>query len=315
MGSWHRRPIFGLLILILAARGGCNGNGYAQAANSEGNGGASKAEVSDLQLKYAVFAKLYARLMNGEPAAELEDTIPHFARNLRIAAEVSRAYWTDSTPFDELAQAYILPARVMDSLGIRHEMTADVMHVPAGTMHTYGYLFAQLPTPYGLKGKRWIESRLDERLGLAPGMFGPFARKGEFASNVTSVLMQLIGNEVKLKHAAKLRPKVRVLGRIEQRVKWKTKEGGTVAASVFTHLLELQSPEGLETADANLLIYEVLMGGRHRLVTAFPVDPTLAHSLMGTKPSVAAEFKPRFNLYIDPTWIVIEQVNEGFSAP
>jgi hypothetical protein len=261
---------------------------------------------------YETYAKLHERLVNGATAAMLEDMLPGLAGNLKTANEVSVKYWTDSTPYDELAKSYILPDQVMDALGIRRETMGGVVHVPAGVMHTYGYLFSQLKTAYGFKGKRWIESRLDERLGLPAESFSPVAPRGEFTSNVTSVLFQLIGVKAKLPRAAKLKPAAKVAGRVEQRVTWKTPEGKTEKASVSTYLVALKPLDGFETSDAYLLIYEAASHGEHRLVTAFPVDGKFAEMIMKTPASSNPAFKPRFNLYIDPSWKVVAQESAGF---
>lgn len=273
---------------------------------------AAAAPPSRPQPTYELFAELHARLMNGESAARLEDVLPRLTRNLRIADEVSREHWSESTPFDELAKDYVLPERVAEALGIRQATTDGVVHAPAGTMHTYGYLFSQLRTAYGLKSRRWIESRLDERLGLAAGTFGPFAPQGEFASNVTSALLELIGRPARLAHAARLKPRAKRLGSVEQRVTWRRGEGSLVEAVIRTHLVELGPLKDLVTSDTHLLIYEIRRGGRHRLVTAFPVDREFAGSIMAAAPAADAAFKPRFNLYIDPTWTVVEHRSDGF---
>src|SRR3569832_2946383 len=123
------------------------------------------ARPASAKMGYDMYAKLDERLSAGATAQALEDELPGLAKNLQTAKEVSAKYWTDSTIFDELAKENILPDKILNGLGIRHESTGGVVHVPAGMMHTYGYLFSQLKTAYGLKGKRWIESRVDERLG------------------------------------------------------------------------------------------------------------------------------------------------------
>lgn len=262
---------------------------------------------------YQTYAKLYARMMGGETAAQLEDVLPALSKNLTTAGEVSAKYWTDCTPFDELAKAAILPDKVMDALGISHTTTGGVVHAPAGIMHTYGYMFSQLQTAYGLKGKRWIESRLDERLGLPAGTFSPLTPQGEFTSNVTAALMELIGAKIALPRAVKfIKASAKVVGHVEQRVRWKTAKGRTETASVFTHLVELKPLEGFETTDAYLLIYSTLQNRRRRLVTAFPVDRKFADGLMKTPPAKSAAFSPRFNLYVDPGWKTVLQDNLGF---
>jgi hypothetical protein len=261
---------------------------------------------------YETYAKLYDRLMNGATAVGLEDVLPGLSRHLKTANEVSVKYWTDSTPYDELAKAAILPDAALDGLGIRHESTDGVVHTPAGIMHTYGYLFSQLETAYGLKGKRWVESRLDERLGLPAGTFGPLAPRGEFASNVTSALLTLVGEKESLPSAAKLKLKAKPAGFVEQTVEWKTPDGKTEKASVFTHLVRLSPLADFETTDAYLLIYSVVSGGKRRLVTAFPVDAGFAGAIMKTPAGKSAAFVPRFNLYVDPAWKAVAQDNRGY---
>lgn len=270
--------------------------------------------VASPKLGYETFARLHARLLAGETAARLEDELPRLRRNLAIAERVSAKYWTDCTVFDELAKAEILPEKAMKGLGIRRDVTGGVIHAPAGVMHTYGYLFSQLKTAYGLKGKRWLESRLDERLGLPPGAFSPLAPEGEFAANLTSVLLQVIGAPARVSRAASLETPQRTLGRVEQRVTWKTPAGETVKASVFTHLAPLMPLPGFDDPDHFLLIHEVLRDGEHRFTTAFPVNKAFADSIIAVKPGTEPVFKPRFNLYVDPSWAVVAHENLGWRA-
>jgi hypothetical protein len=251
-------------------------------------------------------------LLSGATVESLEDVLPGLSGNLKTAKEISAKYWTDSTPFDEVAKAYILPDNVLQALGIRHETTGGVVHVPAGMMHTYGYLFSQLVTPYGLKGKRWVESRLDERLGLPAGMFGPLAPQGEFSSNVTAAFLKLVGERPSIPSAAKLKLKAKAEGSVEQKITWTTPDGKTEKASVFTHLVPLKPLPGFESADSQLLIYSIVRDGRRLLVTGFPVDDKFAESILKTPAGKSASFKPRFNLYIDPAWTVVAAETRGF---
>jgi 2'-5' RNA ligase len=261
---------------------------------------------------YAFFAGLYQRLAAGETAAALEDRLPGLEARLRAAAAVSREHWTDSTTFDELAKQPILPPVVIDALLIPRETTAGVEHASAGAMHTYGYLFSQVRTAFGLKGKRWLESRLDERLGLPAGAFGPVPSRGEFTANVTAALLSLIGRPEAVPGAAKDLPDALTSGRVDQDVTWRKPDGKKVRMTVSTHLVPLKPLAGLETKDVALLIYEVKSGGRHRLVTAFPIEEGFAASIRATPPSTEAAFKPRFNLYVDPSWVVVSQRGSGF---
>jgi hypothetical protein len=266
------------------------------------------------KIDYETFARLHARLMDKDDAKGLEDELPGLSANIGAANGVSAKYWTDCTIFDELAKAEILEEKAMKALGIRREAAGGVIHAPAGAMHTYGYLFSQLPTAYGLKGKRWIESRLDERLGLPAGTFSPLAREGEFAANLTSALLHSIGAPEKVARAAKRAPAAKALGHVEQRVEWRTPDGKTVKASVFTHLVPLLPLAGFKSSDDYLLIYEVLRDGRHRFTTAFPVGQGFADGILNMKPGAEPVFKPRFNLFVDPAWTVSAQENLGWRA-
>lgn len=270
-------------------------------------------KTAPAKLDYATFAALHARLLDKATAKDLEGSLPKLTRNLKNAAAVSEAHWTDCTVFDELAKADILDEKVMKGLGIRREVTGGVAHAPAGLMHTYGYLFSQLQTAYGLKGKRWIESRLDERLGLRAGVFSPLTKDGEFAANLTSVLLQTIGAPAKVAGAAKLQPILQSIGHVEQRVTWKTPKG-EVKAKVLTHLVRLTPLADMTTTDEYLLVYAVERDGKVRLTTAFPVGKGFADGVTATKPDAEAAFKPRFNLFVDPAWTVAAQENLGWKA-
>jgi hypothetical protein len=261
---------------------------------------------------YETYANLFNRLSSGATVESLEDVLPGLSANLKTAKAISAKYWTDSTPFDEIAKAYILPDNVLDGLGIRHETTGGVVHVPAGMMHTYGYLFSQLETPYGRKGKRWIESRIDERLGLPAGTFSPVPPQGEFSSNVTAAFLKLVGERPSISSAAKLKLKAKAAGSLEQKIKWTTQDGKTEKASVFTHLIPLKPLPGFETTDSQLLIYSIVRDGRRLLVTGFPVGDQFAESIIKTPAGKIASFMPRFNLYIDPAWKVVSAETRGF---
>lgn len=265
-------------------------------------------------LDYAAFARLHARLLGHETARGLEDTLPHLRRDLAVARKTSARWWTDCVIFDELAKAEILDETVMTGLGIRRDVTGGVAHAPAGVMHTYGYLFSQLRTAYGLKGKRWLESRLDERLGLPAGTFSPMPPDGEFLANVTAALLELIGAPAKVARAARVHVAAKAAGRVEQKVTWKTPVGKSVAATVSTYLVPLAPLPGLETTDEFLLIYEVYSDGRHHLTTAFPIGRAFADKIMSAKPDQERAFQPRYNLFVDPSWTVASQENLGWRA-
>lgn len=261
---------------------------------------------------YATYAALFSRLMQGQTAAQLQDVLPGLSQRLRIAAEVSRKHWTDSNLLDANTKSAILPPKAMQGLDIPLRVTAGIPHAPAGMMHTYGYLFSQLQTPYGLKGRRWIEARIDERLGLPAGTFSPEPPAGEFTSNLTAVLYRLIGVAGAPSTAAALEPAATPLGRLEEDVTWETPEGRRVSASVRTHLFDMPSILGAAEDGEPLLIYEVVRGGRHLIVTAFTAGGGTAGFIRSAKPADDDAFKPLYNLYVDPRWRVVARHSSGF---
>jgi hypothetical protein len=243
------------------------------------------------------YAVLHGRLLAGETAADLEDALPGLAKKLAAARAVSASDWTDSLVRDELAGGDILPGEVLVGLGIPVAVSSGVAHVPAGVMHTYGYLFSQLKTAYGLKGRRWTHSYLDARLGLPLGTFSPRPPRGEFLANVTKALRDLVKNGAG--------------GRVEEEVLWRTPAGTDVRGLVRTWLFPLKPFPGLEK-ETHLLVYELETGGRSRLVTAFPVSRDFAAGLEGSLPERGTGFVPRFNLFVDPAWRVVSRESRGF---
>lgn len=277
--------------------------------------------------RYAFFAELFGKLSKGTTLSEIEKWVPNLSKNIEIARAVSKAYWTDSVDFDELAKAEIVPPNILKALDIPFAMSGSVIHVPAGVMHTYGYVFSQLQTSFGLKGKRWIGSRIDERLGLPAGSFSPFASKGEFLSNLTFALWKLIPG-ISISHPlipiVKVSPAVKRLapeigpmlfkGQVIEEVSWKT-NNGEKKGRVLTSLLELRPLKGFSSTDVMLLVYGLEIDGVHRFTTAFPIDQKFADSFISAKSSAPGQppsFKPRFNLYIDPSWRVTAYSSQGF---
>lgn len=267
--------------------------------------------VTSAEKRYALFRQLHGELESSGSAAKLEKEIPRISASLRVAARVSSAHWSDSTPFDEKAKAYVLSEKVMTALGLKPEKDGEVVHVSAGLIHSYGYLFSQLQTAFGLKGKRWLESRLDERLGLPPGAFSPFVTEGEFLSNLTYTLDRIVGEKPSVlvaKHASTVLKKkadalaksgeLKPTGVLSEQITWRDAAGKEQRGLVQTHLVSLRSIAGFETKDSSLLLYSVDFGKGRKWVTAFPIEEGFAQSIRTTPTGESAQFTPRFNLYV-----------------
>lgn len=246
--------------------------------------------------RYEFYAELFKKVDSGKGMQELNAAIPGFGKNIAAAIKVSQSRWADSVNYDELAKAEIVPVSMLKKMGIPFYTDEGIVHVTAGAMHTYGYVLSQLKTAYGLKGKRWIESRIDERLGLPAGTFSPFAKEGEFLTNLTAKL-DLLGGE----HA------------LIENVKWKNDKNEEQSAAIETAFVRLKPIAGYETTDTTLLIYRLKCNWKTgvQLVTAFPVnDAFVAGVKDGSKKLTAENFKARYNLYINPKWKVSGYSND-----
>ena len=98
--------------------------------------------------------------------------VPRIARQLEVDAGRSRclAAWGTSANFDENARDTIVEPAILDEIGRRSGVAirdGEVCH--AGLLHTYGYLFSTLETPYGFKRERWLQSTIERGLQFETG--------------------------------------------------------------------------------------------------------------------------------------------------
>lgn len=243
----------------------------------------------------------------------LERRMPGFSRRFEKAHHPELlACWAHSSPIDANAHGEILPEATRARLGMTTAYLSETRpFVHAGLMHSYGYLFSTLQTPYGLKGKRWVESRIDERLGLAAGTLAPVpVEGGEFLHNLTWLLYHLTGDweaippALQGRIAGEISPSLgrkedfpRPEGVVEEKVAYENGEHLVVR----THFFPLAPLADYETRDASLLVYSVVYPGSEipRLVTAFPVDAGFVARVLDPN-APAVEFVSRYNLVLDP---------------
>ncbi len=247
-------------------------------------------DTKDSTKLYDFYKQLYSKVEQSKGKASIDKEIPKFSKNIKKALEVSKKNWSDSVIYDELAKENILPKEILKKLGIPFKTTKDVLHVPAGVMHTYGYLFSQLETKYGKKSKRWIESRIDERMGLPAGTFSPNPPKGEFLENLTKELYRAVAGE---------NPKAPQVGFIEEEVNYTNGK----SVRVLTHFIQLLDLE--DQKNEKLLVYQIQYKNKPAwFVTAFPVNELFFGEVKNSKAHDIEIFKPRYNWYVDPTYKV-----------
>lgn len=101
--------------------------------------------------------------------------------------------WGNSTLIDSNVEGPVIDEtvlrRLLDAAGLGGAM--DVLN--AGLAHTYAYLLADVPTPYGYKRDRWLDGRLQCILGTERGRLLPVARVDTLLANVTAALDAHLG--------------------------------------------------------------------------------------------------------------------------
>ncbi|MBC7427814.1 MAG: hypothetical protein H7336_04320 [Bacteriovorax sp.] len=209
-------------------------------------------------------------------------------------------FWGKSMNFDSGASKQIVDTEIIKELQSLFSIKNDNKIVHAGIMHTYGYLFSTIDTPYGYKRKRWISPTLNKGFNLAGNSLSPDTLEGGLLSNVTYftgmlaladktqlALLKNVSNEVFTYDYSKLS-----VERLEESTKDYT---------IVTSLVKL--PNKVDNDDNEyLLIYSV---DDHRvqkelLITAFPIN-TDAYKKIVAPESLGANQKItlRYNAYLD----------------
>lgn len=100
--------------------------------------------------------------------------------------------WGLSRNYDEIAEGEIVREPIVRMIGMLCGESLHDQTFNAGYLHTYGYLFSTLPTPYGLKRDRWIRPQLDDRLGFREATIRIHPRRGSLLMNLTWLLGSLV---------------------------------------------------------------------------------------------------------------------------
>ncbi len=182
---------------------------------------------------------------------------------VRHSPELAPA-WGRSYNRDENAPSPIVAFPILRLLKRITGLPATDLQAHAGLLHTYGYLFSNLETPYGRKRARWLNPDLERALRLPPGTLGPRPPSGTLLGNLTVVLRQLLGlSAISPELAVPLRrwkgpPKhPRIIEKVGDRELW----------TDFIPLRKARTP-----ATPCLLIYASAACGEVTLLTAFPVS-------------------------------------------
>jgi len=219
--------------------------------------------------------------------------------------------WGRSANFDDNAQETIVDPAIVRAVG---EIAGVPMHgrnVHAGLLHTYGYLFSLIDTPYGAKRDRWILEHLENGFGLSPKLLSDTPAEGTLLANVTWFFGQFAFRDdatrlrrlrQAVSHAAGelveydfTAPPVR---RIVEVVRTPTTGR---AVRIFTDLVAFPHPPKSSAADHTLLVYSLQNGVRSpsKLITGFSLRQEAVDELLGAIPRHgSAEVRLRYNAYL-----------------
>ena len=217
--------------------------------------------------------------------------------------------------FDENAGKTIVAPEIVAAVGRLAGVPMRGRAVHAGLLHTYGYLFSSIKTPYGLKRDRWLSQSLEQGLGLEESLLSDRPHSGTLLGNVTWLFGKIAFRE----HSAALRRLescgASVAAELRSRdftskknlriIEEARPQGGTGArrrtpsgvVRLITDLVPYRHKPTNPTADDTLLVYSLQIGRTApQLITGFPIQQAAARALRESvdEPS-PVEIRPRYN--------------------
>lgn len=231
----------------------------------------------------------------------------------QIRADVKRkgplSFWGRSSNIDELASQTIVAPEIIELIAKVADRKLSTRTPHAGLQHTYGYLFSLIPTPFGMKRDRWVETKLEAAFGLASSTLGPDPDEGTLLANATWLSgkiafrakpghMQRLESYLAGKYSPDLDevdfehlPQTRILEKLQSLQEAKDK----------SWVLQTDLVPFPNDTTTSLLVYSVVEehSNNHVLITLFPVGQATHQGLLsGIQPKQRADIRPRFNTHI-----------------
>lgn len=188
--------------------------------------------------------------------------------------------WGRSHNFDSGAKEIILDYSLIENIQSKFGIKNDNKIVHAGIMHTYGYLFSTLNTPYGFKRKRYLNGTLDNAFGLE-NILNPAPKSGTLFSNLSYFCGKIAFSNAEfvmsLDKLKNIDPKIKNFDfknlKIVSLHEEVTSDKINFPYVLSTYFVKFQSPD-LEDKNTHLLIYKVTnqKTNKEELITAFPIN-------------------------------------------
>lgn len=266
------------------------------------------------QLQQAADAMLAAAERHRSVAAALKRSAPHVYRQITRDSRhpALLAAWGKSRNVDDNVGATIVPPAIVEAIGSTAGVPMRGVNVHAGLLHTYGYLFSSLQTPYGLKRDRWLSKTLEQGFGLDTQLLSDHPGAGTLLANATWFFGHIAFRDrpAALRRFAAAAPIVapelvrhdfrsyEVLRIVEQ-----AEPTGTLKRPVtfVTDLIPYPNPPTAPGAESTLLVYSVQIGEKspRKLITGFPIRTEMVRTLLDDVPERGrTQVGPRYNAYV-----------------
>ena len=208
--------------------------------------------------------------------------------------------WGKSYNFDSGAKKIIVDEKIIEDLQRLFNVKNDNKIVNAGIMHTYGYLFSTIDTPYGYKRKRWIAPTLNYGFGLNGNSLSPETIDGGLLSNVTYFAGMLALTDKRQLNLLK-NVSSEVIAFDYSKLSVERVEETTKDFTLVTTLVKLPKKAENEENDY-VLIYSIIDHSLKTdlLITVFPVNAD-SHNKIVNPETLGSDQKIiiRYNAYLD----------------
>lgn len=216
--------------------------------------------------------------------------------------------WGESLNVDDNTGTLIVEPQILQVLSRMVGVPLDSPIVHAGIEHTYGYLLSLIETPYGKKRDRWVNSYLEQALGIPRPTFAPVVVQGTLLTNLTYFLGRILfrGRRSEIGHLRRNREQIdQALLQLNykqmkpKRIIEEVGRGGK-RIRLVTDLLRLPQVRGMEEL-RGLLIYgvEKTSTNRLRLITTFPVTEQTFDDLPSQPLGTKVPIQIKYNCHVE----------------